>query len=269
MTSTCDSYYAIGRSHMVCQDVADAWIDGDGLKHAMVSDGCSSSPMSEFGAALLVRAARYRGGGATIFKAREMAEACGVPLSCLDATIMTVREWSADQTVYCCRVDVWGDGVVLAKFRGRDEWAVCHIEFKKGAPAYQSYMLDGDRFTTYLKETEDGLRSLVWHLRIAGEWRNEAIDEGQGVSPFIHHFMKRDFELVMVCSDGVGSFQRKVDGAFEPVPLLAVLDHVIDFKNYQGEFVKRRMRRFLMHEAPALGWHHDDDVSVAAIYMGE
>jgi hypothetical protein len=34
-----------------------------------------------------------------------------------------------------------------------------------------------------------------------------------------------------------------------------------------GSFVARRMRRFLTVEASALGWHRDDDLSVAAIYV--
>ena len=60
---------------------------------------------------------------------------------------------------------------------------------------------------------------------------------------------------------------RRVGGAYEAVPLLQVLDKVLAFKGYQGEFVKRRMRRFLTQEAPLLGWHHDDDVSLAAIHV--
>ena len=88
-----------------------------------------------------------------------------------------------------------------------------------------------------------------------------------GYSAFRQTYYKGEVELVAVASDGLCSFQRRVGGAYEAVPLLQVLDKVLAFKGYQGEFVKRRMRRFLTQEAPLLGWHHDDDVSLAAIHV--
>ena len=55
---TADAYFAIGRTHDVCQDYALA-SDDVPKTWALVSDGCSSSPASDIGARLLGRAAAH------------------------------------------------------------------------------------------------------------------------------------------------------------------------------------------------------------------
>ena len=78
------------------------------------------------------------------------------------------------------------------------------------------------------------------------------------------------FDLVLVLSDGASSFHRPVGdrGATESVPVSEVAAEMLAVKNYGGEFITRRAKRFLK-DAYARGWYHDDDFSVAAIYMGD
>ena len=54
----------------------------------------------------------------------------------------------------------------------------------------------------------------------------------------------------------------------EPIPAHEVIKELFAFKNYQGTFVKRRMKRFLESTAE-LGWSHGDDLSVGVIYLGD
>jgi hypothetical protein len=77
-------------------------------------------------------------------------------------------------------------------------------------------------------------------------------------------------EWVALLSDGVHSFWEK---AMEPgaanrsIPLLEVLKGLLDFLSFQGEFVRRQANWF-MKEAAKKNWHHNDDVSIAALHVG-
>ena len=69
-----------------------------------------------------------------------------------------------------------------------------------------------------------------------------------------------DIQIVAVMSDGVGTF----DG----MEWYQVVDELMNFKNIKGHFVQRRMKRF-MKDCQKKGVAPYDDVSVAAIYLGE
>jgi hypothetical protein len=171
-----------------------------------------------------------------------------------------------------------GDGVVAAKRRDGliEMW---EIDFQ-GAPAYLSYALFPDRMLVYRDEGYKGRQvrrySVVggvakpdmvsdWPLFIEGEpgktvrWDNFAIH--------IQAFDPAEYESVMVMSDGVQSFQN--GKTLESVHLMNVVPNLMAFKSYTGEFVTRRCRAFLRRFCANAGWHHNDDLAVAGIYMGE
>lgn len=58
MTLTPDAFFTIGKTHTVCQDYAHAgFIPGTDQAYAIVSDGCSGSPDTDFGSRFMVTAA--------------------------------------------------------------------------------------------------------------------------------------------------------------------------------------------------------------------
>lgn len=120
----------------------------------------------------------------------------------------------------------------------------------------------------YYEQTEEALRTISTYEDTGNGFKLLATYDDTGMEPFKIDFPICDVDLVLLASDGLGSFQRRVDSAFEAVPINEVADKAFAFKGMVGSFVARRMRRFLTVEAPALGWHHDDDLSVAAIYLG-
>ena len=81
-------------------------------------------------------------------------------------------------------------------------------------------------------------------------------------------FPRDEYDVVAVMSDGVQSFRRKVGNVFESVPAFEVVAEMMAFKGLAGQFVVRRMKAFLKQVA-ANGGHWDDDVSMAAIHVGE
>lgn len=273
---TTDSFYAIGKSHLVCQDVAR---HGDG-EHpfVIVCDGCSGSPQTEFGSQILAQAViaeqkRWCSGSllerlgirefamAGLWEASAACLKLGVDRLALDATLMLGLRTSTHVLT-----SIWGDGAIMWRQRSGRRVLVS-IEFKHGAPAYLSYRLDVDRRSVYREKTDNGLRMISTYEDTGKGFELTASREDTGMDPFNLDFPLEDVDLVLLVSDGLGSFQRRIDSHFEAVPISEVADKAFAFKSMVGSFVVRRMRRFLTVDAPALGWHHDDDLSVGAIHV--
>ncbi len=277
---TTDSFYAIGKSHLVCQDVAR---HGDGENpFVIVCDGCSGSPQTEFGVAVLaqtlsillrplllrpapwmsdLRATPQGFGWPAIVAASQICESLGVPRMALDSTLML-----ATQTATHVQTAIWGDGAIMWRQRSGRRVLVS-IDFKHGAPAYLSYQLDLKRLIGYREQTNNALRTISTYEDTGKGFELTASHEDTGMDPFNLDFPLEDVDLVLLASDGLGSFQRRVDSHFEAVPISEVADKAFAFKSMVGSFVVRRMRRFLTVDAPALGWHNDDDLSVGAIHV--
>jgi hypothetical protein len=78
------------------------------------------------------------------------------------------------------------------------------------------------------------------------------------------------YDLVLLMSDGVESFQRKNEkGILEPVPMIEVIEQILKLKGMKGEFLKRRCNKFFNKFCQQNGWQNNDDFSVAGIYLGE
>ena len=280
-----DAFFSIGKTHEVCQDFAKAGCLAPGHTFALLSDGCSSSPDTDFGARFMVMATlHYRNiygvektpfeysifdPSWVVWRASEMVRP---PLSsrCLDATLLGIFERPEGVSVA-----VAGDGVVIARRRdGKVE--VYDYDFR-GAPGYPSYLRDPSRLEAYYKEGY-GDRLISFYEDIGAEVVAEPQPgkyrftpgaqlqaEHDGPCSFLH-FFREDYDLVLVASDGVHSFQNA--NTMGTVPMLEVIPHLVDIKSYTGQFMTRRCRAFQKFCAKE-GWHHNDDLSVAAVYMGE
>jgi len=263
-----DCYFAIGKTHRICEDFA--WADG--LSLAVISDGCSSSHNTDWGARFLCRAAQLtwdRVGDPQvrqiIGRADYMRYGADLHPTCLDATLLV-----AFPELEGIEVRAWGDGVVAA--RQRDEphaWDISVIHYRYGAPGYPSYLLDPDRMETFLSETSAQREILSCVLE--GDkslWASEA-REGFPHEGDAFEFPRDKYDLVVLASDGVQSFQQKDGREMRTLDTLTVLRALLDFKGTGGEFVTRQVRWFLRKFCPNNGWHHNDDLAVAAIYMEE
>lgn len=290
-----DAYFAQGRRHRLCQDYAMAgrtpaapkptWpLPGDPdpetlrKTFAIVSDGCSESPDTDFGARFLVRRAAANidvFGKPRVDLAVDNAWLSSRQLrlsdNCLDATLLAA--YQHEDTVL---VEIYGDGVVAARERRTGALTVHSVEFPSGAPLYPSYWLKEARFQHYLKKFGSVRQHTVDTVRLDGARETtkrdgapyvEIEDGAYDLVPICVSFDRATYDVVAVMSDGMGSFKQRRGNGFESVPLEDAVTHAMSFKGFAGEFVVRRMRAFLQDAADE-GWHHDDDVSMAAIYMG-
>src|SRR6185369_1284542 len=142
-----DCFFRMGSRHHVCQDYARTG-GYRGYTIAALSDGCSSSPDTDFGARFLVQAfmqVPMATGDSVAMAASCMAAASGLPRSCLDATLLAVFE-SGIGVVHAIRA---GDGVFA--YRDRDgTWFYDQVEFGNNAPAYLSYRLNRELMDRHL-----------------------------------------------------------------------------------------------------------------------
>ena len=267
-----NAFFAIGTSHDVCQDYARAGVTRRGLGlaekrcFAVVSDGCSSSAHSDLGARLLTCAAMHAldvygdclNAEWLVSRAASAADQLGIDRGCLDATLLAA--WEEDSG----NVRVWaaGDGTIAAKRRdGRIEtWTIDD----SGAPAYLSYLLKESRMRQYLYEGY-GTRKITHKLGTL-EWVETL---PVGVAPWSFVLCPKDYEFVVLLSDGVESFQNTSGCSKEPLPSSSVLEQLMALKSTRGQFMVRRCRRFLQHHCAKEQWEHFDDLGVAGIYLGD
>lgn len=251
-----DAWFAIGDTHVVCEDFAVAGTTAGGQGFAIVCDGCSSSPQTDVGARLLAAAARvplaqgWLPGVEVVEQAAAAAALLRLPPCCLDATLLMALTDAEG-----CRVRVFGDGVVAARRRD-GELQVHRFEHPDGAPPYPSYTLDPER-------------QQRWHQRCSPVLREHV---GGPAPTLIEHraapqlyFSRDQFVGLALGSDGLDAFVRVEKGVATPVPTTRVLERLLRIAEPRGRFLARRGRRFLRRECPPDRWRPTDDVSLAAI----
>lgn len=280
-TMNSDSYFVIGARHDVCQDYATN--HNNGLKsYVVLADGCSGSAESDIGARVLVKThelyiprvgvmdfneyARRATGiySQIIEEATENAKALDLDPMALDATIMSIVSNKNGEFMASC----YGDGVVAL---GRRDGIIetYSVSYKQGYPNYLSYQFSKDRKQLFDEKTENYKEIVLEMIDVDGEplkqkYRSSAVFD-------IYLGSKSKYLWVAVLSDGVNTFKEKVsDGTSiteEDVPQHKVIRELLNFKNYQGKFVMRRMKRFL-ESCAERKWTHHDDLSVGVVYLG-
>lgn len=259
-----DSYFAIGKTHDVCQDYArhgavtdmQAWHRDH--PYAIVCDGCSGCPDTDVGARLLGIAAEARFIQHDNFdyqdilnRAVNAAAPLGLGPYSLSATLLTAHV--TDQGRLRCAFI--GDGVIAVRMK--DGTGFIAESDHNGAPKYLSYMLAAPG---QYEDMFPAVRRVVWSQLT----EKPALCPELAVDDYVTGFELNadDVELVLLMTDGAGSF---IDAEFRRVPVSDVVRRLMDIKSLTGEFVKRRVKFFLTKECPKLGWQHGDDLGVVGI----
>lgn len=287
-----DSAFQIGAAHAVCQDYSLA---GNSLPHAplaqpgsrtsspyvILSDGCSSSPDTDIGARLLVKAAEQtllepgRRPAArdpaelhreAARRALVWAEHIGLRPQAVDATLLTAH-LDGDELILGCT----GDGVLcLQSLSGATD--VYSISYASGYPLYPGYTHQPERL---LAPADGGCSrtkevrhfrsaSFAEPLRLRDTTHNDSATE-------VLNVRSADYKYAALFSDGIHSFYSarltETSKRVEAVPIGEVLGELLSFKTVRGAFVGRRMKRFLK-DCQAQGWQHLDDLAFAALHLG-
>lgn len=280
-----DSAFYIGKTHHICQDFSGQGIRtchccGVGMPFVVISDGCSSSPDTDFGARFLVKSCINLLNNSPFFdeekvlrEAYSLTHQLKLHEHSLDATLCLAEGFDLSASapgegnygMVCI-----GDGV-LAKIRRSGEIEVSEITYDSGAPYYLSYRLDPERDAGY-KNTFGLKRSIKRYTIAEGIQKNVSISVDEDGSCYVDRGTSKDYVAIAVMSDGVLSFQKTIATSTSkvnvPVESYKVLNELLSFKNYNGVFVQRRFQRF-RKDCEALGWFSLDDVSIGAIHLGD
>ena len=276
MQDVTDSFFSIGKTHTVCQDYARS-SNGYGHPYAIISDGCSTSADTDFGARLITTATEaymnemcpYHTLGDYDFRIIQDAERAAVQISvsrlCLDATLVAAYRGTDPDGRSGIRVSVRGDGVIVARKRNGD-FMIVTFDHEENAPMFLSYDLDNHRRLGYLSRFGEAATKSVYHSDTES-W-TEVPYVGQPDDQFFH---EDDYDLVMVLSDGVKTFHRieqtDTSKKLVTIPVEEVVPHLLKTKSYTGHFLQRRCQKFFSRHCEREGWQHADDFSAAAIYM--
>ena len=249
----------IGATHSVCQDYAvakDSYI--------ILSDGCSTSPDTDIGSRLLVKAAEQQiqdrfnpetlnGDAAQL--ALSWAQAMNLPAQAVDATLLIALIDDDDLFISCS-----GDGVIVTETNdGRRD--IYDISYPLGYPLYPAYVHQPDRFATMVNSGRSTKE--VRHIRNTEPSRSYPCDS-------VTHVMRlpaKHYRFIALISDGVRSFFTTEEGTVASLDTLAVIAELVGFKSWNGQFVGRRVKRF-MKDCQLNGWQHADDLSIGVICPG-
>lgn len=235
-----------------------------------------------------------------ITRARESIKSLGVGLDSLDATLLMAY---ADP--YGVEILVNGDGAVVFGF-DTGEMLVVHFEYESGFPFYPNYHPEysvryGDWRKKQIKEidSEEGRH----REELSGAKLTASVIDTDGnyeeLEPEVHghyypgkglqsvsfdqketggmlHFARGENAsgkiptFVAILSDGIDSFYKTEDGGTsltkKNIDYREVIKEALNFKNFNGQFMQRRLNRFLKF-CQKNNWHHTDDISFGAIYF--
>uniref|UniRef100_A0A6M3LF00 PPM-type phosphatase domain-containing protein n=1 Tax=viral metagenome TaxID=1070528 RepID=A0A6M3LF00_9ZZZZ len=273
-----DHFLEIGRGHKICEDYI---ISGTNpTPYVILADGCSSSKEVDIGARILCLIAKKY---LTIinnspiekkillsyhyikqwiaFKSAKYIREFSLQNSSLDSTLILL--FVDNNTVH---VFMYGDGIIMAVGNNDDMWCK-EVKFLKNAPHYLSYLLNEDRETAFLKIKENDISITSYESDYPGKLeRHFDIRTEHSILHFIFPIDMLDLRAIFISSDGLSSF-RSLMGV--ELPSRQMLKHFLSFKNFKGEFIKRRSKKAIKEINKSHEMFNFDDISIGGIYFGE
>lgn len=290
-----DSYFEIGSTHEVCQDYAISGHINPKMAFAIITDGCTASHKEcnevDFGARVLAYAARD-----ALFKLevlltgpwedkeyfKKMVKLISQKTLEIVSPIkdqLRLHPMFADATLVIClnSVDkacsiIYGDGGVLVKHMDGTT-TYDEIGYNSSAPYYLAYAFDKDRQNGY--RISFGAAPVI-HSRYLIPMDGAKLEDcniihnmAKEINENIYHFSSfvyNNVASISVTSDGIKSFQKSGTNGIEDIASLAMVHRFIGFKNTNGAFVQRRMKR-LQQECKEEQISHYDDISISSIVV--
>lgn len=272
-----DCHFWIGSTHSVCQDYCLSGMLSNDKPYAIVCDGCSSSPDTDFGARVLAYAAENtlydenfdEPMNSTKFAIQTLGLANTMIMSsrrdpnCLDATLLV----ATPEVVRC-----YGDGTI-ALIKKDNSIDIINVEFPSGAPPYLNYILDGYRMAGY--KSKYGTKRKITSITIADNQLPFLLSKTEDIIDVTTAFsvcISENIIAVAIMSDGISSFVEDIctdtSRTEQPIAIQTVVEKILKFKAYNGVFVQRRAKRFIK-DCRGLKWQNTDDMSLGVIYTGE
>lgn len=272
-----DSYFSIGNSHKINQDYC---LHGKGNKYltdfAIVADGCSGSPKTDFGSRIICQSVigsiYYALHNPDFFQkdilnsATRSRDYLDLPYNSLDSTLFVLsmdEDDLDDNKNRKYRIFGYGDGSII-KIKNDNIIEFTYIEYPSGAPLYINYYANKARFDAY--KNEYGVQRKIYRYtfidNIVTDFKLEVDYNGECL---FETGLCNDYKAILVTSDGISSF---IGLNNNPVEITILVRALCEFKGYKGEFIQRRMNGFNNY-CEKQGWKHTDDFSIAGIHISD
>lgn len=270
--------FAVTGCHGVCKDYAYTQIFNYAEKQyvlAALSDGCTLTKHSDVGSRILCHSlisclpnffirTGYTPEQCFDDVVKKILKVCTdlcLNCECLDATLLGCI--TDGKTIF---IIAWGDGYI---FTPKVEY---RIEFESNAPFYISYLLDSTRAKAYEQQFSNEKSWIHVIKKEDGGIEIESVLFPSTSQPTLFANIgcpeNKDF-TVCLASDGVTSFSLEQDNQESKiVPITKVVSDFTAYKNFQGEFVQRRVTKVLK-EYNKLNMRHFDDLSFATIHFAK
>jgi hypothetical protein len=275
-----DAHFIIGKTHTVCQDYAICSPLTDkqlvGRPKIIVCDGCSTGIDTDIGSRLIAKAIQQWEGDfcdATVEYLKSLTKMYQNILRLPPDTFLSTVV--AAQNIHdFYQIMVSGDGVFALRERKTGKIIVYSFEVLSGAPFYLVYNNREQDVKTYLDKFGYDMEVTIYTIdkaKITSKKEHyEWVSGWNGM--FTFKFPLSDYDMVALFSDGVRSFMEPVKSetskTFKPVPLTDVIQELLAFKNYNGSFVHRRVKRAFeqgLGNFAIKEWFNTDDLAQAVI----
>lgn len=262
-----DSHYIIGEKHKICQDYT-LHGETEHFVYGFLCDGCSGAKNTDLGTRLIAHAAKnnlehlekFFGQDnfwdlflTTIFTRLENSQFIVFnDHECLSATLLCViHHKTQNKTQYA----IFGDGNIFVKYKNGAINRTT-IEFENSMPFYPYYNFfknNKDEFLSerYLKNQPENFSRLFCQ-------NLEPNKDYVFSKKYQTHFYDTvyDWEWIALSSDGIESFSAENS--------LISAAKLLDFKNFSGSFVERRLTSFTRQQKKQeLSWY--DDLSLVCL----
>jgi hypothetical protein len=283
-----DSTFQIGSYHVngvsPCQDYALAHIsENNDAALLVISDGCSSGGETDVGARFLAhrymvkaKQALAKGkdlGNVAVDVTQRDLDYLGLTIQDFLATLMTV---SADQEGVI--INLIGDGVVVLE----NHWQryVFQYEWVDNTPSYLAYhskvgkssgmdssfeSLHSDQEFPFVCNSWHFQQGVQDHYHEQGHKFSEVVPRGMQAQLPLAAIRYMNWEKIAIFSDGISQIRAIAPGQ-ERLPLTEAVDRCVDFRNTQGSFVKRRIRKQIV-DWRKQGLEPFDDLSCATLLI--
>ncbi len=265
-----DHAFHIGAQHLrqgtPNQDYALSGVLPSGLHYGIVADGCSSGGETDIGARLMglaLKQALAQGAQTGLVeRARAYLEGMRRALDLERADLLATGLLALANDQQFVKMLILGDGVLVERSVYGTLYAH-KFEWSDNAPGYLAY---SDEERSHFFERQPTLTREFWSISGPEQWQHHRTTEEsafvalrKGVEwTYEPPHGPWDLASIGIFSDGV----LQVDG----LPWQAVIWELMRFKSARGQFVTRRMNRFLTN-VREYGCGPLDDIAMAVINL--
>jgi len=260
----------------VCEDYL--LVDKFPAPNIILADGCSASKFTDVGARILcfnswdILTSKNTMGGLDDFPPHDFADIITKMLQgrfgdVPDSTFM-------DSTLICSyytgndvRALMFGDGVLIHMTHNTTPRmaTTIDVDFEHNAPFYLSYELNESRMRKYRGMMSDTPKKIRMHdIRMDDGRVAEIGDFDEDLDKITYFsFPVQPGDIVIVASDGIKQILDKANNIYD---LHEFVKDLLSFKNMNGTFLQRRMKR-IMDDYRLYGFRPYDDISIGAYYF--